>query len=333
MRLWPKHLKDRINDVEDFLLQEYKSKKTEKKRDWRTYEQRLSKRIKDAIRNLEPLIDEAIASIKVEKGQGRKPILSLKQKVILLLLQRLFAKSNRNMTYMIDAFSLLSGVDISYKTVERLYSDPEVDIAIHNLHILILKKKGVENIDATGDGTGYSLSIRQHYASEVEKRKDDAKETKDKGKMAFVYSFKMLDLNSKMYIAYGTSMKSEKKAFDRAVEMIGESHLSFDSVRLDKYYSCGCYVDKFGKNTKVYVIPKKNATLRGSWKWKRTMMNFVDDTLQYLEEYYKRENSESHFSVDKRWFGWRVEQRRWDRIDTAIACTNLWHNMFNLYSD
>jgi transposase len=333
MAMHPKRLTERIKDIEDFLLQEYKNNKEEKKRDWRTYEQRLSKRIKEAIRNLEPLIDEATASIKVHREKGRRPTLSLKQKVILLLLQRLFAKSNRNMTYMIDAFSLLSGVDISYKTVERLYSDPEVEMAIHNLHILILKKKGVKNIDATGDGTGYSLSIREHYASEVEKRKDEAKESGDKGKMAFVYSFKMLDLNSKMYIAYGVSMKSEKRAFDRAMEMIDESHLSIDSVRLDRYYSFPSYVDRFGKDTNVYIIPRKNATLKGSWKWKRTMIEFVNNTLPYLGEYYKRENSESQFSVDKRWFGWKVEQRRWDRINTAIACTTLWHNMFNLYSN
>ncbi|MCG2825681.1 MAG: ISNCY family transposase, partial [Thermoplasmatales archaeon] len=37
------------------------------------------------------------------------------------------------------------------------------------------------------------------------------------------------------------------------------------------------------------------------------------------------------FSVDKRWFGWGVEQRREDRINTAMACTDLWHNLFNLY--
>ena len=40
---------------------------------------------------------------------------------------------------MLAVFSMLSGIDVSYKTVERLYSDDEVIIAIHNLHALILK--------------------------------------------------------------------------------------------------------------------------------------------------------------------------------------------------
>ncbi|CAD7766730.1 MAG: hypothetical protein DNFNHJIP_00128 [Candidatus Argoarchaeum ethanivorans] len=98
-------------------------------------------RIKGAIKNLEPLIDEAI-NFEIHRGQGRKPELELKQRVIILLLKELFGKSNRMMASMLAVFSLLSGIDASYKTVERLYSDPEVEIAFRNMHVLILKKKG-----------------------------------------------------------------------------------------------------------------------------------------------------------------------------------------------
>lgn len=43
---------------------------------------------------------------------------------------------------MLVIFSMISGIDASYKTIERLYSDDEVVIAVHNIHVLILKKKG-----------------------------------------------------------------------------------------------------------------------------------------------------------------------------------------------
>lgn len=46
--------------------------------------------------------------------------------------------------------------------------------------------------------------------------------------------------------------------------MLKDSDTEINSVRLDKYYSLPSYVDRFG-NAKVYVIPRKNATLRGSW--------------------------------------------------------------------
>jgi len=334
-----KDIHERLKDIEEFLLKQYKeSKNGEKKRDWRTYEQRLMHRIKEGIKNLEPLIDEATKVVEVHRGKGRKPDITLKQKVILILLKELFGKSNRMMASMLSVFSLLSNVDISYKTVERLYSDPEVEMAIHNLHILVLKKKkGVKlfDVDTCGDGTGYSLTVRKHYASETRKRKDKVKEAGgkkgNKSKKAFVYSFKMLDIGTKMYIvAYGTSFRSEKQAFEKAMEMIKDRGINIESIRLDKYYSFPSYVDMF-EDAKVYVIPRKNATLRGSWKWKKTMMEFVHNTLPYLEQYYLRNNSESGFSVDKRWFGWGVEQRREDRINTAMACTDLWHNLFNLY--
>ena len=49
----------------------------------------------------------------------------------------------------------------------------------------------------------------------------------------------------------------------------------------------------------------------------------------YLKEYYKRENSEAGFSANKKLFGWEIAQRREDRIDSALFCTDLWHNIFN----
>jgi len=323
-----KDIQDRLKDIEEFLLEQYKENREENKRDWRTYEQRLMNRVKRAIKNLEPLIDEA-TNFETHRKQGRKPDLEIKQKVTILLLKELFGKSNRMMASMLAVFSLLSGIDVSYKTVERLYSDQEVEMAIYNLHILILTKKGVKKIDTCGDGTGYSLTIRKHYASETQIRKDKAKEYS--GTKAFVYSFKLLDLESKMYVAYGMSTKSEKEAFDRAMEMLKNNNdIKINSIRLDKYYSFPSYADRFGE-AKVYLIPRKNATLRGSWKWKDTMEDFVRNTLSYLQQYYLRNNSEAGFSADKRRFGWKIEQKKEDRIETALTCTSIWHNLLNLY--
>jgi transposase len=81
--------------------------------------------------------------------------------VKLLLIKQLVGESNRVFANMLDLFSMVSGMDVSYKTVERLYSDDMVMMALHNLHVLILK--GVTASDATGDGTGYSLTIKKNY--------------------------------------------------------------------------------------------------------------------------------------------------------------------------
>jgi len=327
-----KDIRERLKDIDDFLKERYKLAHPEKKRDWRTYEEQYALRIKEAMRQLAPLVDEAIAAIQIDAAPGRPHGLTLKQRVLLLLLQRLFGESNRMMAAMLAAFSVLSDIDVSYKTIERLYSDEEVDMALHNLHVIILRRKGVTNVDAAGDGTGYSLSISKHYATEAANRKDEAKENQENVKKAFVYSFKLIDVKTKMFVAYGTSMKSENEAFLRTLSFLERIGIHLDSVRLDKYYSCSAHVDKFGNDTKVFILPKKTATLNGSHKWKHTMKEFVDNTLPYMEQYYQREAIENAWSVDKQRFGGEINQRREDRIDCADRCTLLWHNLFQMGS-
>jgi len=90
-------------------------------------------------------------------------------------------------TNMLAMFSMLSRIEVSYKTIERLYSDPEVMLAVHNLHVLLLKKKGIKESDATGDGKGYSLTVKKNYKSYAQELKDKAKENRnddDKGKQS-----------------------------------------------------------------------------------------------------------------------------------------------------
>jgi transposase len=319
----------KVTAILDKIIEEYKKEKPKAKRDWRTYEQRLAKRIRTAISELEPLIDEAIASIKIvpKRRRGRKPELTLKQKTNLLLLKHLIGRSNREMSVMVAIFSALSGIDVSYKAVERLYSDEEVLMVLHNIHLLMLKRKGVKRANCSGDGTGYSLGVKEHYATVVRKRKGSAK--KSGKRKRFVYSFKLIDLDTRMYVGYGTSFKSEDEAFQKAVEMA--AGVGVASVRLDKYYSGQKRVEllgqKFGDVT-VYLIPKKNATMRGPWEWKQMLKRLVNDPRGYLSEYFKRNQSESGFSEDKRRFGWKVAQKRKDRINTADFCTVVWHNLF-----
>ncbi len=131
-----------------------------------------------------------------------------------------------------------------------------------------------------------------------------------------------MDLETRIYIAFGSSMKSEREAYDRAVNLLSSTGIEMDSIRPDRYYSSPSYMDKLGK-TKVFVIPTKNSTLNGSLKWKNTMKDFVLNTMPYLEQYHQRSNSESGFAVDKKMLGWNIAQNREDRIDNALFCTGL----------
>ncbi len=148
-------------------------------------------------------------------------------------------------------------------------------------------------------------------------------------KRLFAYSFFMMDLKTRMYVAFGSSMRSEKDAYRRALEMLSSIDITLNSLRLDRYYSSPSYVDAL-KGTKMFLIPKKNSTLNGSEEWKSMIKEFLLDTVPYLEQYHQRSNSESGFAADKKMLGWNIAQRRDDRIDSAIFCTGLWHNLFNI---
>lgn len=315
----------------DSIIEEYKKINPQRKRDYVKYESEFKRRLKKSIKNLDRLINESIERLNYCSKNENKHSLTLAKRMRLILVKELTEKGNRKIANLLDLFSMLNGINISYKTVERLYSDDKVRLGLHNLFILTLNKRGIKNIDACGDATGYSLTITKHYSSYVQKLKDKVKCQEDCKKKSFVYQFVIMDLKNKMYVCYGSSLKSEKEAFDKAIQMLQDIDVKIESIRLDRYYSCPVYVNLF-KGSRVYIIPKKNVELANGLKWNDIMTEFVINTMNYLKEYFKRNNSESGFSSDKKMFGWKVSQKRDDRIDTSLFVRTVWHNLLLLYN-
>jgi len=208
-RLTQKKLDKKLNEL-DYIVEFYrKNYSKDVKRDWRTYEQRMALRMKTAAKELEPIIQEAYSMIEITKDEkrGRPTEITIPQKVLLILMKKIFQLSNRKMANLLAFFSVLTGIETSYKTIERSYSDPLVKMTIHNMFIILAKRKGIEVADLSGDGTGYSLTITRHYRNEREKqlKKPDNKDNKkvSRKKKAFVYSFSLMDLETKMYVGCG----------------------------------------------------------------------------------------------------------------------------------
>ena len=325
-----KAVKLKLKQLDKYLLDEYKEQFSIKHKNPKTYEKDFMRKIKSSMKNLGGLINNATKSIISEKKTGRPSKLTLNQKLTLILLQQLVGKSNRMMTYLLDIFFIVFGIEISYKTIERLYSDDGVNLALLNLHNLILKEKGVEEIDSSGDATGYSLTIKTHYQTFASRLGERSKVFDGKRKK-FVYKFALMDLKSKMYVCYGSSLKSEKDAYIKAMKMLADGDVWIRSIRLDRYYSNPKDVNSY-RGCEIYFIPKKNVTMGNGLFWNERLTEFVDDTFGYLKEYYKRNNSESGFGVDKKLFGWRVSQKREDRIDTVLFCKTILRNLFQLYA-
>lgn len=61
------------------------------------------------------------------------------------------------------------------------------------------------------------------------------------------------------------------------------------------------------------------------------MPSFVENTTDYFEEYYQREQSGAGLAADKRMVGWGITQHQEDRIDRSQVCTLTWQNLLNHY--
>ena len=305
----------------DTLVAYYKEKYgMGEKRNWAEYEESYAKRLQSAIKEIRPITEKANALLlKNLKIIGRPVEVSYVDKTIILLVKDIVGFGNRRMSNFMSIFSPFTGICMSYKTVERAYSTLIISMMIHNMFEVTIRRKNIKHVDVTGDATGYSFTVMKHYSMDV--KKENGKER------AYAYSFAFMDLDTKMYIGYGTGMRSEKEAFDDAKCMIDTMGITIDSTRLDKYYTHQSIVKEFGTETKIYILPKANTTIHGSKKWHEIWRSIMYDTMSFLREYYKRENSESGFAADKKSNGYEVPQRRDDRIRTSLMCKGLWHNL------
>jgi hypothetical protein len=103
-------IQDTLKEIDQHIKKEYIDTHPKEERDWRTYEQQFSRRIKEAMASLDPMIHEAVSTIEIEPRTGRPDALNLEQKVKLLLVKQLVGESNRMFVNMLDVFSMLSGI-------------------------------------------------------------------------------------------------------------------------------------------------------------------------------------------------------------------------------
>lgn len=271
--------------------------------------------VKRRLRNLPELVKQAARNLEVTRiGAGRPKELGAVQRTMLFLFVRIMNKSNRDVEELLELLEPLFGFKVSYKTVERLYSDDEVRLVLHNLFVLLLE----ESVSGSfaGDGTGYSMTITKHYRSDPKKRGKD-----------YRYVFRIIDLRTGMYVGFGYSSKSEMEAFHQAMGMLGRMGIEMEEISLDKYYSSRRVLRLFGERTSVYIIPRKNISKLG-FEWASVIKRIAEDPVEFLKKYFMRNLSEAATSADKRRFGWTVRQRREDRIEMAMFSTALLHNVF-----
>lgn len=277
--------------------------------------ERKREKVKERLRKLPEYVKKAVGMLQIDEALGRPKSLDLVQRAMLFLFTRMMGKSNRDVEEVLELFEPLFGFKVSYKYVERLYSDEEVKLVLHNLFMLLLQDEGVSG-DLAGDGTGYSFTVEKHYRSDPKKHGKD-----------YNYTFRLIDINTGMYVGFGYSRKSEMDAFKKAMSMIEKTGINIDTISLDKYYASRKVLKLFDKKVAVYVIPKKNISNIG-FEWARIIKKALENPYTFLKTYFMRNLSEAGHSADKRRFGRQIRQKKEDRQEMAMATTALLHNIF-----
>jgi transposase len=280
--------------------------------------ERKREKVKKRLRNLPVYVEQAAGMISISKPKvGQQKKLDVTKRTMLFLFARLMNKSNRDVEDLLGMFEPLFGVTVSYKYIERLYSDDEVKMVLHNLFILLLRDEGVSG-DFSGDGTGYSLTVTKHYRTSPKK----------KGK-GYLYVFRVIDVDTGLYVVFGYSNKSEMEAFHKAMGLLAEWGIKIDSLSLDRYFSSRKVLQMFGGDTTLFLIPKKNIAKIGL-EWAKIIKRMKEDPYLFLKNYLLRNLSESGFSADKRRFGGIIRQKREDRREMALFSIALLHNVFTV---
>ena len=319
-----KKLKTTLDELTWIQKYYYEHCSVSKKKYSKEYDKRLRKETRIIFKMINEDVNKASENIQIKQGNGRP----LKDRIVLTklhLIQRLFDLTNRQMESFTDILIFTKTETFSYKTIERAFDDDIVRMIIHNLFVLSAGEP--RSIDSSADGTGISLTISKHY--QTDRLKDLKNKTETSKRKEYLFSVMVIDLDTNLYIGYAVGFKSEKKLFLEAKKMLCDNGFFIKSIRLDKYYSHQSIMGEFDKNTKVYLIPKKNATIRGSIEWKKMLKKFLNNTLQYLAEYYKREKSESANSKDKKRCS-LIRQRLSSRIKGAAQTNIVLHNLSTL---
>lgn len=278
--------------------------------------ERKRERVKERLRNLRVYVHRSVEMLqREEQTRGRPPAIDLEKKVLLFLFARLFNKSNRGTEEVLEFFQPLFGFDVSYKTIERLYSDEQVNAALHNLFILLVQDEGNSG-HFSGDGSGYSLSVEDHYRSAPLK----------KGRK-YLYTLRIIDVETNFYVGIGFSRKSEMDAFRKALPLLSRNGIRISSISLDKYYSSRKVLRLFDRSVSMFVIPKKNIASFG-FRWTKVFQRIASNPIEFLGRYFLRNLSESGFSSDKRRFGSTIRQRRPDRQENALFSIGVLHNVY-----
>lgn len=171
--------------------------------------------------------------------------------------------------------------NIDDRVLGKAYDNP---IVAKILYEIFLQNKTSDGI-LGGDGTGLERSRKENYESKKEKK-------------AGQYMTSIVD-SREIVQAFDISGTQECKIMHELIKIVRGK-----SLRLDAGFNDRELVKEIAQlGMAPFVFPKCSNNINGDPYWQKMMLSFYFDVVEWLEEYHKRNHTESFHSSFKRRFG------------------------------
>jgi transposase len=313
--------------------------KPKEKRCWARYDEAQENEYPEVIRLVAEMVDTASLSYELVRRDAAGRGCSRSDDIAkFVLAQQYDGRSDRvAMGYLrMIRRQLRAHGTISYKTLENAYGDADVIAILNDVFFLTqLPVKDLEH-DFSIDGTCHPTTIKENWESCKDeilrlagKRASSRKERKrrefEKTVLAVGTTFKIIA----SFARTRSPFSNESPYLKPLLHQVAELYAIVVKVCMDSGFlsreNC-TLIEEAGAMPRI--LPKKGVSLRakGSPAWRRMMLEFVEDTQEWLRKYHSRSIVETVNSTLKRLFGplrKKLVERKATEILARICVYNI----------
>jgi len=286
----------------------YRSRKP-KPRVWASYDRAQMCEAPDVIRLIGGAVDEA--SVRIRRGCCRpcwnaypKPLLAK-----LILTQQYDGRCNRVGVGLLRLFRESLGVEathagLSYKTLERGYSDPTVIAILNEVFSLTQRPVSMREERFAVDGTCFPTTIKANWESAKarflkKKPKPEARRIFEKTVMACGTTFKIIAAFAVASTPYANDSPYLKPILTQIRQLYDDVSLIVADPAFLSRENCASIAEL---GAKARIMPKHNVSMKakGFKAWRDMLIEFTHETDRWLRDYHTRSIAETVSSTMKR---------------------------------
>ena len=278
------------------------------------------------------------ASIRVHDSRGCWNAYPKEVLAKLILTQQYDGRCNRVSVGLLRLFTERLGVEathtgLSYKTLERSYSDPSVVAILNEVFFLTQKPVKMREDGFAVDGTCFSTTIKANWESAKKRftKKEGGKTRRvfEKAVLACGTSFKIISGFAVASTPYANDSPYLKPILRQIVQLYDHVRLiAADSAFLSRE-NCASIAEL---DAKPRIMPKGNVSLKakGFKAWRDMLIKFTNETESWLRDYHTRSVMETINSTMKRVAPTPLRKRLTLRLATEILARICVYNLRQL---